>query len=299
MTVPNVLGAKTLLISLLIPFLASFTESRAEVADATTGMVENPCQGYVPKAQAEIDKERRDLQPGAIFVSPMPITPEQAANGEKAQADRRAADWPDLCHYRAENASKDHAPDIVFVGDSITELWGVADPIAFSGRIANRGISGQTSAQLLLRFYSDVVALHPARVHILVGTNDVAGNTGPTSLRAYQNNMIAMVELARANNIKVIIGAVPPASRFWWAPGYHPAETLKLLNTWLASYCREEKITFVNYYDALTDGAGAFRPDLSNDGVHPNTKGYAIMETLARRSTGIEDHIPSERTPDS
>ena len=122
------------------------------------------------------------------------------------------------------------------MGDSITENWLMADPGFFSGPIVNRGIGAQTSAQMLLRFRADVVALRPAVVHILAGTNDVAGNNGPISPRDFQNNIESMVEIAKANGIRVVIGSIPPAAAFSWQPAMRPAPRIAALNAWLRDY---------------------------------------------------------------
>jgi lysophospholipase L1-like esterase len=167
------------------------------------------------------------------------------------------------------------------MGDSITEGWGVGDPSLFNRSVLDRGISGQTSPQMLARFYQDVVALHPQAVHIMTGTNDVAGNTGPSSPEDFKNNIRAMVDLARANHIQVILASIPPAERFPWRPDIQPAEQIRQLNAWLRQFADQHKLIYADYYATLTTPSGAFRPELSNDGVHPNTDGYAAMRSIA------------------
>lgn len=199
---------------------------------------------------------------------------------DEAERRRHELDWPALCRYAAENRGAPRGA-IVFFGDSITEGWKAAHPAFFPARVLDRGISGQTSAQMVVRFSADVVALHPRVVHIIAGSNDIAGNTGPTSLAAYQDNMRAMADLARANGIRVVIGALPPADRFWWATGLRPAAQIRAVNAWLRGFARERGLRFVDYHAAMTTPAGAMRSDLSDDGVHPNARGYAVMEPLA------------------
>lgn len=202
---------------------------------------------------------------------------------EAADALRARRDFPNLCRYAAANAAVRTRPDIVFIGDSLTEGWTAGNPAFFSERRLNRGISGQTSQQMLLRFYADVVALRPAAVHILAGSNDIAGNTGPTSEEAYRNNIRAMVDIARAHDIRVVIGALPPSDRFWWAPSLRPAAQIRRLNDWLREFAGTNRLAFVDYHAGMTTADGAMRPGLADDGVHPNAAGYAIM------SDAVED----------
>lgn len=192
-------------------------------------------------------------------------------------------DWAWQCRYRAENAAIDpaHPPRVVFIGDSITEGWVSADPDLFAHGFVGRGISGQTSAQLLVRFWQDVVALHPRVVHIMVGTNDVAGNTGPTTPEAYKNAIRSMVALARANRIAVVLGSIPPTDRFDWAPQHQPAPWVATLNAWLRDYAESEGLAYANYYAALVGPGGRFPAQYAPDGVHPNAAGYAVMRPLA------------------
>ncbi|HTX05444.1 MAG TPA: SGNH/GDSL hydrolase family protein [Steroidobacteraceae bacterium] len=229
------------------------------------------------------------LTPGAHFVPPAP-TPkgERAAAG--AAARQRAEDWADLCRYRAADAALTRHPGVVLMGDSITDFWRQGDPALFaSGAVADRGISGQTTPQMLVRFWPDVIALQPRVVQILAGTNDIAGNTGPTTEQDFKDNIMAMVELARAHHIRVLLGSIPPAVSFWWAsPRYRPAAQIRRLNGWLRGYARANGLGFIDYYTRLATPAGAFRPRLSNDGVHPNRAGYQVMTGLLRAEIGAE-----------
>jgi lysophospholipase L1-like esterase len=192
-------------------------------------------------------------------------------------------DWAWQCRYRAENAQVDpaHPPQVVFMGDSITENWVSLDPGLFGPVRLGRGISGQTSPQMLVRFWQDVVALHPRIVHIMAGTNDIAGNTGPTTPEAYKNAVQAMILLAKANGIVVILGSIPPADRFGWSPQLRPAPWIDELNAWLRNYAETEDLVFyADYHAVLTGPNGELRPEFSADGVHPNAAGYAVMRPV-------------------
>ncbi len=175
-----------------------------------------------------------------------------------------------------------HERRVVFMGDSITEFWANLDPGFFArADFIDRGISGQTTLQMLLRFRADVIALKPAAVHIMAGTNDLAGNTGPMDLPGIEANITSMVDLARANGIRVIIASVLPAAQFPWKPGLKPGPQIAALNEWLRQYSQAKHLTYVDYYGAMTDGALGMRSDLSHDGVHPLKEGYLIMDRLA------------------
>jgi lysophospholipase L1-like esterase len=221
------------------------------------------------------------LAPGARFVRPAP-SPENE-DAQRVARKQWARDWADLCRYRRADATLKRRPRLVLMGDSITDFWREGDPALFAGGlIADRGISGQTSSQMLVRFWPDVIALHPRAVQILAGTNDIAGNTGPTTEEDFEDNIKAMVELAQAHHIRVLLGSIPPAASFWWAPAYRPARQIRRLNDWLRRYARANDLAFVDYYAHLATPAGAFRPDLSNDGVHPNDAGYKVMTGLLK-----------------
>jgi lysophospholipase L1-like esterase len=218
--------------------------------------------------------------------SPTPLDRELAAG--QAETAPRQADWGQLLRYRDENlklpAARANAPRVVFIGDSITESWNVADLASSRLEVLNRGIGGQTTAQILLRFRQDVVELKPAVVHILAGTNDFAGNTGPTTLEAIEDNLMSMAEIARANRIRVVLASVPPALDFPWRPGLEPSSRIVALNAWARAYARRRKLIYVDYYNALADLHDGIKSTLSDDGVHPNKAGYAVMTPLARQA---------------
>lgn len=210
------------------------------------------------------------------------------------QAENRLRDWPQLARYHEANEKLAPAAKtdtrVVFMGDSITDSW--QNPKFggfFPGKpYVDRGISGQTTPQMLIRFHPDVIALHPKVVVILAGTNDIAGNTGPMSLEAIQDNLISMADLAKANSIKVVFASVLPISDYDQRDGkpiirstQRPPEKIKALNEWMKTYTANNKLIYLDYYSAVVDDKGFLRDELSDDGLHPNQKGYEIMAPLA------------------
>jgi len=229
------------------------------------------------------------LAPAAALAQTMPPPPPVPAPAPDSVSAMTAdpctaarIDWPVLCRYRNSNRAVADGPRAVFIGDSITEFWLTIAPALFADGIVDRGISGQTSQQIAGRFYQDVVRLHPRVVQILCGTNDIAGNAGPTSPDEYANAVLAMTDIARANGIAVVLGAIPPAGMFNWRQGYRPAREIIALNTWLRTLAAQRGMVFADYHTALADPTGAMKPGLSSDGVHPNAAGYAVMEPIAR-----------------
>jgi lysophospholipase L1-like esterase len=206
-----------------------------------------------------------------------------------AEMQAKLADWPQLGRYRAENAAlAPVAPGeerVVFYGDSITDGWGRGPGRGdfFPGKpYVNRGISGQTTPQMLVRFRQDVIDLHPAAVVILAGTNDIAGNTGPMTPEMTEDNFRSMAELAKANGIRVIIASITPAADYPWRPGLGPVAKINTVNVWLQGYCADHSAIYLDYYTSMADANGGMKPGISFDGVHPNAKGYAIMTPLAQ-----------------
>ena len=261
--------------------LAGPIAAHAQTAMPNAQMTDSPCPPPPPPPPRQVLDAM--LKPGAK-PPPMPTAgDEKLREYLKKHAEDLARDFADLCHYKSDNAAilKGSHPNAVFMGDSITEGWGLGDPSLFSRAVVDRGISGQTSPQMLVRFYQDVVALHPQAVHIMAGTNDVAGNTGPSSPDDFKNNIRAMADLARAHHIQVVLASILPAERFPWRPDIHPVEQIRQLNAWLKEYAAQHQLIYADYYAALTTPSGAFRPALSNDGVHPNSDGYAAMRPIA------------------
>ena len=200
-----------------------------------------------------------------------------------------AQDWPDLNRFRKQNKSlglpSQDEQRVVFMGNSITEGWPNKDPEFFANpNYINRGIGGQTTPQMLLRFRADVIELQPKVVVILAGTNDIAGNTGPMTLEEIRGNIISMCELAKANGIEVVISSVLPAHDYVWRPGLEPNIKIPKLNTMLQEYAEANDIIYLDYFSAMVDDRDGLPKDLAEDGVHPTKKGYAIMRPLAEEA---------------
>ena len=217
-----------------------------------------------------------------VLVKPVDqLTPEQVAAMQK-----KLADWANLNQFREENDSlpPPEPGRVVFFGDSITIAWKERDNnVFFPGKpYVNRGISGQTTPQMLVRFQQDVVALKPAAVVILGGINDIAGNTGPSTLPMMEDNFRSMIAIAQASGIRVILASVLPSSNMPWRNNLNPAQQVRDLNTWLRQYAIAHGCTWLDYYSALADKQGGMKPGLSKDGVHPTPAGYAVMTPLAQ-----------------
>lgn len=194
-------------------------------------------------------------------------------------------DWANVERYRAANrglVAKVSPERVVFMGDSITQAWTDQAFIRDNRDYVGRGISGQTSPQMLVRFNSDVIALKPAIVHIMAGTNDVAENNGPETPDEIFGYITSMVELARANKIKVLLASIPPAKDFPWRRGLDPMPQIRALNDRLKAYAARRGIAYVDYWEVLATPDGAMKPDYSTDGVHPNAAGYEAMRSLAK-----------------
>ena len=196
-----------------------------------------------------------------------------------------AQDWANLSKYREDNAKLALASSsenrIVFMGNSITEGWKTFHPEFFSGKpYINRGISGQTTPQMLLRFRADVINLNPELVIILAGTNDIAGNTGPSSIEMIAHNIISMAELAMINDIKIILCSVLPVYDYTWKPGLNPVGKISALNEIIRDYAQNNGIMYLDYYSSMVDDRKGLTEDYTYDGVHPNKFGYTIMGSL-------------------
>ena len=178
---------------------------------------------------------------------------------------------------------------VVFYGDSITDAWGSPGTgDFFPGKAyVNRGISGQTTPQLLIRFSQDVVHLKPAVAVVLAGINDIAGNTGPSTPEMIEDNFAAMAAIAKQNGIKMVIASILPSNRVSWAPAIQPSEEIRVINQWLREFCSANNLVYLNYYDALVDSKEGMRVEFSDDGVHPTGKGYAIMAPLAEHAITV------------
>lgn len=228
----------------------------------------------------------------AVGQTPSPDCAEMKTRLDRAET--RLNDWPALARYREDN-KKTAAPAkneqrVVFMGDSITDSWD--DPRYggfFPGKpYIDRGISGQTTPQMLIRFRADVIDLKPKVVVILAGTNDLAGNTGPTTIQAITDNLMSMAELATANGIRVVFASVLPVSDYEMRDGKPIVQTVRRppaqileLNQWLKDYAAAHHHTYLDYFSAMVDDKGFLKNELSDDGLHPNAQGYVVMAPLA------------------
>jgi lysophospholipase L1-like esterase len=219
------------------------------------------------------------------------------------QGDERAAclkfnaeDYGRLARFAAANAALPPALSgrVVFFGDSITDNWGAPSYGGFfPGKpYVNRGIGGQATGQMLVRFRADVLALHPAVVVILAGTNDISGNAGPTSLEQVEGNLASMAELARAHEIKVVLASLLPVSDDKTGPDGQrrvqtkdrPPAKIQAVNTWMAAYAKANGNVYLDYHSAVADASDRFKGALTDDGLHPNAAGYAVMRPLAEKA---------------
>jgi len=230
----------------------------------------------------------------ALGQSPQPTPDCTDIQMQVKRLQTKLNDWPELARYRDANlkviAPAKGETRVVFIGDSITDSWD--DPKYggfFPGKsYLDRGISGQTTPQMLVRFRADVITLRPKVVVILAGTNDLAGNTGPTTLEAIEDNLSSMAELAKLNHIRAVLASVLPVSDYETRDGKpivqtlrRPPERIKALNAWIRKYGAENNLTYLDYYSAMIDEKGFLKAELSDDGLHPNQKGYAVMGPLA------------------
>ncbi len=219
-------------------------------------------------------------------ATPAPDAPE-ALQRRIDQMQRRLQDWPQLGRYRDKNSEvKPPAKDeqrVVFMGDSITDSWKIAEH--FPGKpYINRGISGQTTPQMLIRMRPDVIAHAPKVVVILAGTNDIASNTGPMTVEMIEDNYASLAELARANGIRVVFASVLPVHDYnpqRKMTGGRPPEKILQLNAWLKEYCAKHGHTYLDYFSKMVDEQGFLKAELANDGLHPNAEGYKVMVPLA------------------
>lgn len=232
----------------------------------------------------------------AVAQPPAPPAPSSSvsaapAAARRAEDERLRTDWPNLARYREANAAlgapKPGERRVVFMGNSITEGWAPRFGELFPGKpYVGRGIGGQTTPQMLVRFRQDVIALRPAAVVILAGTNDIAGNTGPASLEMIEDNLASMVDLARANGIRVVLGSVLPVYDYPWRPGLAPAPKIVALNAWMRALAARQGLVYADFHTAMADARQGMRAELANDGVHPNAAGYRVMAPIVERAIG-------------
>jgi lysophospholipase L1-like esterase len=232
-------------------------------------------------------QSKRMLEAGLVALVFAAAAPVLSAQTQTMSEDERLRnDWPNLQHYAKANAElPPPAPGeqrVVFMGNSITEMWTPYFATMFQGKpYINRGIGGQTTPQMLVRFHQDVVALKPKVVVILAGTNDIAGNTGPSTLEMIENNLAAMEEIAKANGIRVVMASVLPVYTYSWRPEIlHPAQTIIELNRWMRDYAESHGEVYLDFHSAMADERMGMKSDLSPDGVHANEAGYRVMAPL-------------------
>lgn len=212
--------------------------------------------------------------------------------GGAAEFDGSSPARPGIADHQGKSAAlhptRAEAPRVVFMGDSITEDWAKSASSIFTRQgFVNRGISGQTTPQMLKRFRADVIDLKPKAVVILAGTNDIAGNSGPATQDMIAGNIASMAELARAHGIRVLLASVPPAASFPWAPGVRPAERIVALNRWIRRYAARNQFAYLDYHGAMVDSRMGMRKEYSDDGVHPNAAGYLVMNRIALRALAM------------
>ena len=275
------------------------TTSASFAQAPTPGLVVSPCPPPDPGAAARLAPiDELFMTPAAspdAFWKAFEAWQASQPPAQQSEAEaQRARDWPNLCRYKAANAalSGRARPRAVLMGDSITDNWTRGDPALFTNGVIGRGIGAQTSPQMVARFRQDVVALRPRVAHIMAGTNDIAGNTGPATIQDYQSNILAMIELARANDIAVVLAGIPPSRKLYWRGDLDPRPLISELNGWLRGVAFNNGYVFVDYATVLADAEGGLRADLGNDGVHPNRVGYARMRPLTE--TAIAEAL--ERT---
>jgi lysophospholipase L1-like esterase len=234
---------------------------------------------------------------GAGSLSPPPSTSSTAADQlvRLERAENKLRDWPDLGRYRDANAKipppAKNEERVVFMGDSITDGWKLEQ--YFPGKpYINRGISGQTTPQMLIRFRPDVIDLQPKAVVIFAGTNDLAGNTGPMSIESIEDNLASMAELARSHGIRVVLASILPINDYTKnkdgalvvRSAQRPPDKIIALNQWIKKYAEENKFVYLDYFSAVVDDKGFFKEDLSRDGLHPTPKGYEVMKPVAAKA---------------
>ena len=203
------------------------------------------------------------------------------------EPERLLSDWAWLARYRDDNArliSSKTKVTTVFLGDSITEGWREAMPEFFEKDNVCRGISAQTTPQMLVRMHPDVVSLYPRVVHLMAGTNDIAFNTGPMSVEDTKRNIQAICDIARANRIRIVLASIPPAAHFPWRPGLETSSTIIALNGWIQGYAKATGAIYADYHSAMSNGRGGMKPGLASDEVHPTKQGYEVMRPIAEKA---------------
>jgi acyl-CoA thioesterase-1 len=244
-------------------------------------------RGLPPEAPTTPAPARFASCPATASWAPAPPnSPDSLSDYQRSVDVRNRNDWAFLARYREANAALgDPRPGeqrVVFMGNSITDAWAKSFPAMFPGKpYVGRGISGQTTPQMLVRFRQDVIDLKPRVVVILAGINDIAGNTGPATQAMIADNLKSMTEIAKANGIAVVLSSVLPAYDFPWRRGIGPAPKVVALNAWIKCYAAQMGAVYLDYYSRMVDAHGGLSPEMASDGVHPTEAGYRIMAPLA------------------
>jgi lysophospholipase L1-like esterase len=255
-----------LLFSVLLLLSSSHAQSASPASSSQATQSPSPSGGT--QSQADVARVQADLQ----------------------RAQDKLNDWPNLARYRDANAQVPppaaNEQRVVFMGDSITDNWGRHYGKFFPGKpYINRGISGQTTPQMLIRFRPEVIDLKPQVVVILAGTNDIAGNTGPTTLEAIEENLMSMAELAKSHNVRVVLASLLPVCDYIKPQtNRRPPEKIIALNAWMKDYAQKNGLVYLDYYSAMLDDKQMFKQDLTDDGLHPNDAGYQVMGPLAEKA---------------
>lgn len=274
-----------------LPLLAAAQQAApSSTAAPKTGVLAEPCDALSPMPTQITEYMAAAAKARAEGKTLPPPSPEKLAEGMALyhawEKTRLTEDFAGHCRYEKENAALAPAQKgrVLLFGDSITEFWGQKMPELFGPQFVDRGISGQTTSQMLIRFRQDVLQLKPSVVQIMAGTNDIAGNTGPVRLAWVEQNIAGMVELAKAHGIRVLLASVPPAKAFDWRPGIEPRPAIAELNAWLKDYAARQCLTWVDYHAVLADADGGLKPAYTEDGVHPTRAGYEVMKPVLQQA---------------
>jgi lysophospholipase L1-like esterase len=253
---------------------------------------------FIGSALGLLGANSANTQPLSDPISTEGCADFSAARERLSDALARLKDWPQLRNYHNANAKLGAPAEgesrVVFLGDSITDFWsGAAFGGFFPGKpYVNRGISGQTTPQMLVRFRADVIDLRPKAVVILAGTNDIAGNTGPMTLTQTESNVMTMAELASVHGIRVVLASVLPVNNYGRdgdgkpiiQTDRRPIPDILNLNAWIKSYAEQNGHIYLDYFSSMVDNEGMLKKEFSGDGLHPNAKGYLVMAPLADRA---------------
>lgn len=260
--------------------------TKGMIAAVTAGALITALPSASASAQTNVPGDPWVANPVGIVANPCPkhANPKDGAGWQLWNLHMFTRDFSQSCRYRDANQQLKRSGTsvrVVFIGDSITDNWQNLGANFWTNGLVDRGISGQTTPQMLVRFRQDVIELKPQAVHIMAATNDIAGNTGATTMDTVKGNIQSMAELARGHGIKVMLASVPPAAAFPWAKDKRPALQIAELNSWLKQYAMANGYTYVDYHPVLATADGSMKPGLASDGVHPTEKGYAAMAPVA------------------